>query len=85
MSDYDDPDVFDDPHGAACSSIKELREQSFRRGFSQGVYAMFEAVRDGFSLDDLEAYWRRVYEWRCEEHGGKIIYPEWLARNGATP
>lgn len=73
-------ETYNDPHGATCETFEEAREQSFRRGFNQGIAAAIEAFQKGYSVGQMEEWNERVYEWRGESHKGEIVYPEWLAR-----
>ena len=61
--------------------VNTVAETSYRRGFYQGVYAAIEALQEGFSAEQMEAWQRRLWDWRNQDHRGRIEFPEWLARS----
>lgn len=55
-------------------------EAAYRRGFYQGATAAVEGVDAGKTPTKLRAWLRRLYRWRYSRHGGRVEFPEWIAR-----
>jgi hypothetical protein len=57
-------------------------EQSYRRGFTQGVAAACRAVQKGKTWDDLRSWLDRLMDWRLEyfqrKRKGRRFLPEEL-------
>lgn len=56
-------------------------ENAYRRGFYQGVSACSDAMDEGFDELEISEWLHRLLEWRHQEHGGKKVFPEWLAQD----
>lgn len=60
------------PHDGAA-------EMAYRRGFTQGVAAAIEAVKDGHELSALQRWLQRLMKWRYRRPCNRVVFPEWLS------
>jgi hypothetical protein len=56
-------------------------ENSYRRGFYQGVVAAEESLLAGLSMKQIGAWRKRLRAWRSKNHKGIVERPEWLSRD----
>lgn len=58
--------------------LRTIRETAYRRGFCHGACAAIEG--HGMNLGVLRDWMFRLLRWRCEDHKGTAVDPEWIAR-----
>src|ERR1700734_643557 len=54
-------------------TVAEQIELAYRRGFHQGAAAAVEAVDEGFSLVQLQAWVMRLYRWRRKAQPRRVL------------
>lgn len=55
--------------------VRVAVERAYRRGVAQGGHFCVQAMREGQTLDELEAWLERTVIWRYNQQGGKKILP----------